>query len=134
MHKKLIFSLITIFGLNAFCLAPAFAEEGIMPISETEGVPVVTSVDGDTVEGTINPDEIDESDTVDVEFDSNLENEIDHNGTSGEPEVVCADASEPGCEDEAVEPETWTLYLSLGALGATVILIIIINLFGRRKK
>lgn len=126
MHKKLIFSLITIFGLNAFFLAPAFAEEGIMPISETEGIPVVTSDDSDTVEGTIDPDEIDESDTV--------ENEIDHNGTSGEPEVVCADPNEPGCEDEAVEPEMWTLYLSLGALGATVILIIIINLIGRHKK
>jgi len=28
----------------------------------------------------------------------------------------------------------WPLYISLGALGATIILVIIINLFGRKKQ
>lgn len=68
-------------------------------------------------------------------------------GTSGEPEVVCADKSEPGCEDSnttpeevnendettEVEPETWPLIVSLSALGATIVFVIIINLFGRKK-
>lgn len=68
-------------------------------------------------------------------------------GTSGEPEVVCADKSEPGCEDtdsnpeevatdgeeEELEPELWPLILSLSALGATIVFVIIINLFGRKK-
>lgn len=74
------------------------------------------------------------------------EAELD-NGTSGEPEVVCADPNEPGCEDknsnpdivdengdeEELEPETWPLIVSLSTLGATIVFVIIINLFGRQK-
>lgn len=68
-------------------------------------------------------------------------------GTADEPLVVCADSSEPGCEDtnsnpeiveedgetEEIEPETWPLIVSLAALGATIVFVIIINLFGRQK-
>lgn len=74
-------------------------------------------------------------------------------GLSGEPEVVCADPTEPGCEespskevtpdteDEAEleaeteeEPAAWPMILSFSALGATVVLVIIINLIGRKHK
>lgn len=122
-----------------------------MPISETETTP---TSDNTPVDGVINPEEIDDSSepttTIDVDTDvdmsevdpdtntdvnpdSELE-DLEHNGTSGEPEVVCADPNEPGCEDEAVAPEMWPLYLSLGALGFTILFVIIINLINRRKK
>lgn len=74
-------------------------------------------------------------------------------GLSGEPEVVCADPTEPGCEegpskevtpgtdDEAEleseteeEPALWPMVVSLSALGAMVVLVIIINLIGRSHK
>lgn len=152
MNKKIIFSLIAGFSLSGLLTPPVLAEEGIMPISENEAVPISDDV---PVEGVINPEEIDDSNepttTIDVDTnvnmpevdsttetnthpDSELENDIDHNGTSGEPEVVCADPNEPGCEDEAIDPEMWPLYLSLGALGFTILFVIIINLINRRKK
>lgn len=36
--------------------------------------------------------------------------------------------------EEATEPEMWPVYISLGALGATLLLIIIINLVGRKSR
>lgn len=146
MNKKTIVSIITL--SFCFCLGVTgivAAEEGIMPISETEGTPIS---DDTPVEGVIDLDSIDDSaeepttiidtDTVTTDIDSNpdseLENNIDHNGTSGEAEVVCASPDEPGCEDTAIDPEMWPLYLSLGVLGATILLVLIINLIGHRKK
>lgn len=69
-------------------------------------------------------------------------------GTSGEPEVVCADENESDCQnttpesevvepdgtEEAIEPELWPLIVSLSALGATIVFVIIINLCGRQPK
>ena len=143
MNKKAILGIIftlslTFSGLN---ISSAFAtdtesesESGIMPISETEHG-VIDCAPGyvlSTAGTCVTPEE--------------AENILDE-GTSGEPEVVCADKTEPGCEDtnstpgdvnpdgeiEAVEPETWPLIVSLSALGATVVFVIIINLFGRKK-
>lgn len=150
MNKKTIVSIITLSLCFCFGLAETtLAEEGIMPISETEGAPVS---DNAPIEGVINVEDIDsgneeptESITTDTvtswndgeagpETDAELENDILHNGTSGEAEVVCASTDEPGCEDEAIDPEMWPLYLSLGALGVTILLVIIINLIGRHKK
>ena len=74
-------------------------------------------------------------------------------GTSGEPEVVCADPTEPGCEtgpsdevtpntpDEAEEeaetveePALWPMIISFVALGVTLVFIIVLNLFGRNRR
>lgn len=68
-------------------------------------------------------------------------------GTADEPLVVCTDESETDCEAtdsdpeeveadgelEDIEPELWPLIISLSSLGATIIFVIIINLFGRKK-
>lgn len=108
-----------------------------MPISDdapVEGVIDIDSIDGSTEEPTTIIDTETVTSDINSEPESEIEDNLDHLGTSGEAEVVCASADEPGCEDEAIDPEMWTLYLSLGALGATVILIIIINLIGRHKK
>lgn len=60
-----------------------------------------------------------------------FQNIIDE-GTSGEGEVICATPGEPGCEDS--ESELWPLILSLSALGATIIFVILINLLGRHHR
>ncbi len=60
-----------------------------------------------------------------------FQNIIDE-GTSGEGEVICATPGEPGCEDS--DSELWPLILSLSALGATILFVIIINLFGHHSK
>lgn len=147
MYKTTIFSsaIVLSFGLSVLFTQLANAEEGIMPISENETTP---TSDEQPIEGVINPDDIDDSNeptdiidtntTVDTsnnnETSSDLEDDLIHNGTSDEAEVVCADPNERGCEDEAVNPEMWPLYLSLGALGATILFIIIINLVGGHRK
>lgn len=35
---------------------------------------------------------------------------------------------------EPAEPEMWPVYLSLGALGLALLVFIVLNLFGRKKK
>lgn len=65
-------------------------------------------------------------------YDADLENALDE-GLADEPEVICATGDEEGCNDEA-NSEMWPLYISLGALATTIILVIIINLFGRKKQ
>ena len=37
-------------------------------------------------------------------------------------------------EEEEGEPEEWPMYLALGALGAAILVFIILNLFGGKKK
>lgn len=59
---------------------------------------------------------------------------IEHNGTSGEAEVICADENETDCRPEDnTEPELWPLILSVSALGFTILFVVIINL-GKSKK
>lgn len=154
MNKKIIFSSIIAFTLSVSLTfnSAAHAEEGIMPISDTSETPIEGTVSPDDVDSInpINPNETPiapepdntteptepepESPDYTDPSDSELDEDAIHNGTSGEPEVVCADPNEPGCEDEALDPEIWPLILSLSALGMTIIFIIIINLIGHRKK
>lgn len=143
MNKKVIygaiFTLSLVFGGLNF--APAHAEtvtghielDDDIDATSTENTPVATSDDPEVTS--------DESDIMPIS-----ETELEE-GTSGEPEVVCADESEPDCntsdptpeiveedgETEPIDPELWPLILSLSSLGATVILVIIINIFGRKK-
>lgn len=51
-------------------------------------------------------------------------------------EPACATEDGEGCEEaeEANEPATWPMYVSLGALGLAVVVFIILNLFGGKKK
>ena len=63
--------------------------------------------------------------------ESELKNALDE-GLANEPEVICATEDEEGCGE--TDSEMWPLYVSLGALAATILLVIIINLIGRRKK
>jgi hypothetical protein len=113
---------------------------GVMPISETEGNSVDNNA-SDCAEGYV----LSTAGTcVTPEEAKNILDE----GTADEPLVVCTDESEPGCTNTdsnpevveengdtvEVEPETWPLIVSLAALGATILFVIIINLFGQRDK
>lgn len=144
MNKKVIygtiFTLSLVFGGLNF--TPAHAEETVtghieldddVDATSAENTPVATSDDTE-----ITPNEYDTMPISETELEE---------GTSGEPEVVCADESEPDCntsdptpeiveedgETETIDPELWPLILSLSSLGATIILVIIINVFGRKK-
>lgn len=56
-------------------------------------------------------------------------------GNQTQPETQpTEDNSEDDTEEEAGEPAVWPMYLSLGALGLMVVVFIILNLFGGRKK
>lgn len=48
-------------------------------------------------------------------------------------EADCADDAD-NCEEPTGEPEMWPMYVSFGALGAAVLIFIILNLFGNKKK
>ncbi len=64
-------------------------------------------------------------------LDNMVENVIDE-GTSGEAEVVCADPDEPGCKEETEVP-LWPCIISISAIVATLAVIVVLNLFGRKK-
>lgn len=59
---------------------------------------------------------------------------------AGKPEDKCEEGTK--CDeavgdtedDEEGEPQQWPMYVSLGALGAAVVVFIILNLFGGKKK
>lgn len=152
MNKKLIIATISILGLLStpvFTLT-AHAEEEVI----TGTVTLDDITDNATVTETptsANPDNtstetspcVDENgdliqDCGIIDYASNPDNEFENaidNGLADEPEVVCADENEPDCNtnDSETEPELWPLIVSVSALGTTVILIFIINLFGRKK-
>lgn len=157
-----LLSLASIFALAGLCSGLAHAEEGIEPHTiEGDDSGLVTTNDqpdgsptdspetnadqGSGVnEGQVSP-ENPNCETENCETEDN----IDHEGTSGEPLVVCADKNEPGCEnydpsgadpaeqeEEDLDEETplWPMFVSFGALGGALVLIIIINIAGRNRK
>ncbi len=82
------------------------SEEGIMPLDNCEGT---DSTNCESADGSIaQPDK-----------------------PTGEIE---ADADDEESTEEATEPEMWPVYVSLGSLGAAFLLIIIINLVGRKSR
>lgn len=148
-QKIFLFVLTLSFVGGAFAVAPANA------LDETVNGEVIVSGDEDpsTADGEIYTEEIittsetdtssdaeeDCDETTDEEcqsrpesYDTALENALDE-GLADEPEVICATDDEEGCGTDA-DSEMWPLYISLAALGATILLVIIINLIGRKKK
>lgn len=89
---------------NEACIVTTSDEYGTMPISETP-----TSYNDTPVRDNCYPEE-DDCDPTDTE--------------------VIVDETEI---EEAAEPELWPMYLSFGALGLALLVIIILNLFGGRK-
>lgn len=125
--------------------ATVFAEDGIMPINETgETTPIG---DADTAPTTATPanetageiseptSDVTSGDKIDLESGTN--NSDDSTAKCGDGSIVDADGNIAKCEDEEEsddeEPEMWPMYVSLGALGAAILVFIILNLFGKRK-
>lgn len=129
MIKKTFIVATAIFAL-ALGTAPAWAEEvdcttnpeaeacpsqgeyGIMPISET----------GETMPISDNPE--------DHNQDSDGTPVRDHDYPESDNEII----EETEIIEEETEPALWPMYLSLGALGLALIVFIILNLFGGKKR
>ncbi len=62
------------------------------------------------------------------------ENENDNDTESTGNKQPNDPSEEPPIEDDDEEVATWPMYVAFGALGATAILVILINILGRKKK
>lgn len=153
-HKVIFLALALSFSCGMLTISPASALDetvnGEITVTDDEdpssGSDVIESSDSDAVitseteaEGNNTLPEDDCDGTTDEEcqsdperYDTELENALDE-GLANEPEVICATGDEEGCADDG-DPAVWPLYVSLGALGATIILVLIINLLGRKQK
>lgn len=148
-HKALFFALALSFGCGMLATIPVGAIDetvnGEITVSgdedpSTDSSEVYTEEPVTTSEtGNAQPVEDDCDETTDENcqpdperYDTELENALDE-GLADEPEVICATDDEEGCGEET-DSEMWPLYISLGALGATILLVIIINLIGHKKK
>lgn len=150
--KKIIFFAITlILSLSCATSLPTFADDDPSTITSVDEAAIGSGLNTEDVPKPGSEDSA--SNPVD-EANENVAEEcladdcpdagtIEHEGTSGEPLVVCADENEAGCEssdqgtnpDEAqTEPELWPMWVSLGVLGAMIILVIIINIAGGKRK
>lgn len=86
---------------------PNSSEDGVMPISETENPTEVVTSEEEVVEGADNVE------------DQAME--------------IDAGVDESSVEAEA-EPEMWPVYLSLGGIALTLLLIFVINIVHRKSK
>lgn len=156
MKKHLFFTLTLALALTLSFNAPVFAEEagnntvdtgetadqneGIMLHDNSPSDGSASSAGAGEVGTGMNSEDLDQNSAAVecLEEDCPDASTIEHEGLSGEPEVVCADENEPDCESagesEDGEPELWPVYVALGALGAMIILVIIINIIGSRKR
>ncbi len=121
----LIAALLTTFGLSlggasvfadeVDCIATPDADACITTTSDEDNImPISEPITEDPVEGTETP-------INDVETPSD-----------GSTDIV-VDETEEIIEEET-EPALWPMYVSLGALGAAILVFIVLNLFGGKKK
>lgn len=143
MKQKIIYGVL--FGLTFGITCPAFvyADEPVTT-SETTDAEIMSDED-DVTSNSEGSHDCFTDDNGEYICTTLTETEIEE-GTSGEAEVICADPNEPGCseeetlkaeeesEKEAGITETWPMIVSFVAIGATVLIIIICSLLGRRKK
>lgn len=158
MNKKIALSVSSL-GLILASLSPVavFAE----PVPTSDNIITGTVTIDDDIDSTTVTDSPVSTDSSQTQTTSNCLDEngdllpncnIDDfegatdEGLADEPEVVCADENEPDCADPD-DPETlndpedletsdaamWPLILSLSALGATILFVLIINLATRKK-
>jgi len=147
--QALFFALVLSFGCGLLTALPVSA------IEETVNEEIIVSGDEDPSTGTteVYSEEeavmTEESETTTIEncdpttdencqtsterYDTELENALDE-GLANEPEVICASDDEEDCEDAETEPALWPLYISLGAIAITIVVIVVLNLIGRRKR
>lgn len=132
--KNIIFATVLIAGVTFIGLSqPTYAvvscpngeladnfDQCPMPISDEDlsGEPVVTNDEPTAI-----------NDDTDTSSNDHSQGELQPN----DPED--ADTSDQeDCNDEACTDTNWPIYLSFGALGLTLLLIIIINLTSRKRR
>lgn len=106
-----------LFSVNAFAtdetnkIQPRTAEnDGIMLLEQCDGVPLV---DGESSDGCV---------------------EVDESQENNDSEVIIVDDEDEVEEIEVeTEPEMWPVYVSSGALGVMILMIIILNLTSKKK-
>lgn len=142
MSKKIIFSAAVALAMGfSLTSATVFAEDGIMPINETgEAIPTSdtnTAIPTNETAGEISEPTSDVTSGDKIDLESGANNSDDSTAKCGDGSIVDADGNIAKCEDEEEsddeEPEMWPMYVSLGALGAAILVFIILNLFGKRK-
>lgn len=139
MFKKIIYSLGALTLMLGFSVTPAHAivECANGEVAESvEACPEAQSMTDDEATGNVSIDAESEEGIMPI---SDCANEDapgcePADGSIAQPDKPTGEA-EPNTDDkesaeETTEPEMWPVYVSLGALGATLLLIIIINLVG----
>lgn len=142
MSKKIIFSAAVALAMGfSLTSTTVFAEDGIMPINETSEATPTSDTDTATptneTAGEISEPTSDVTSGDKIDLESGTNNSDDSTAKCGDGSIVDADGNIAKCEDEEEsddeEPEMWPMYVSLGALGAAILVFIILNLFGKRK-
>lgn len=113
-QNLIIAALVAALGIGTFVSGAVFAVEGQELPPQSDGVMPLADdpdVSGELSEPTDYPEESDDTNQDEPTNEDNAEE-----------------------DEEAGEPTAWPMYLSLGALGLMVVVFIILNLFGGRKK
>ncbi len=133
IKQTLSAGLLAIVASFTFGTIAVHAEE-IMPISErpVTSTDCVNSVDSETDTTTNCPDESADSTDSTTSVTEPTEREEDQKSDKEkEPEEIIVEEDE-----EVIEEETpmWPVYISLGALGLAILVFIVLNLFGGKRK
>lgn len=127
MSKKILSgAALALMLALSFTSAAVFADgdDGIMPINETNEVNPINDTD-ETTPINETSGEISEP-TDDPVSDGNIDLEEGN---------MAPDNTEVEDEEDATSgSEMWTMYVSLGALGLAILVFIILNAFGRKKR
>lgn len=115
-QNLIIAALVAALGISTFVSGAVFAVEGQELPPQSDGV--MPLADDPDVSG-----ELSEPTDYPEESDGDIQDE-----------PINEDGDNEGENDEIEEPATWPMYVSLGALGFMVVVFIILNLFGGRKK
>lgn len=143
MLKKVVYSVGALFFVFGFSATPAHA------IVECTNGEVAESVEACPEAQSMTDDEATGNVSIDAEPEEGIMSLDDCEGTDStncesadgsiaQPDKptgeIEADADDEESTEEATEPEMWPIYVSLGSLGAAFLLIIIINLVGRKSR
>ncbi len=131
MHKNAILKLSAI--IFGFALIVSGSSQSVYAIVECPN--------GQTAEALeYCPEPLNEEDDItptsdeDAVVTSDEDNQDDQNSEGAGDQQPNDPSKEPPIEDDEEEAEAWPMYVAFGALGITLVLVIIINLLGRKKK
>lgn len=128
IKQTLSAGLLAIVASFAIGSIAVHAEE-IMPLSEqpVSATDCANNVDGETDATTDCPDKTTDSTTSVTEPTDQDQTSTPDNA----PEEIIVEEDEELIEEE---PAMWPVYISLGALGLAILVFIILNLFGGKRK